>query len=109
MDCCQYSRKLAIACGLVSILCRRTFYRRFNTISTSIKERIPTMGHLFLVEGLVDHSITGVDSTLIKAKGSVWHKSSIWRKEKYLVLVLTQMHGGAIVIQRDGFSDINYI
>ena len=30
---CQYSRKLAIACGLVTIPCRRTFDRRLKTIS----------------------------------------------------------------------------
>ncbi len=76
MDC-QYNSKLAIACGLVSIPSRRTFDRRLKTISTDIKERISTMGYLFVVEGLVDHSITATDSTLMKAKGSVWHKSSM--------------------------------
>ena len=35
------------------------------------------MGYLFVAEGMVDPSITAVDSTLIKAKGSVWHKSSM--------------------------------
>ena len=38
------------------------------------------MGYLFAAEGMVmvnDHSIAAVDSTLIKAKGSVWHKSSM--------------------------------
>jgi hypothetical protein len=38
------------------------------------------MGYLFAAERLVmvdDHSITAIDSTLVKAKGSVWHKSSI--------------------------------
>jgi hypothetical protein len=35
------------------------------------------MGHLFVEEGLVDLSITAIDSTLIKANGSVWHKSSM--------------------------------
>ncbi len=77
MDC-QYNRKLAIACGLVTIPSRRTFDRRLKTISTDIKERISTMGYLFVAEGLVaDPSITATDSTLIKAKGHVWHKSSI--------------------------------
>ena len=76
MDC-QYNRKLVLACGLVSIPCRRTFDRRLKTISTDIKERISTMGYLFAAEGMVDLSITAIDSTLIKAKGSVWHKSSM--------------------------------
>ena len=76
MDC-QYNHKLAIACGLVTIPSRRTFDRRLKTISTDIKERISTMGYLFVTEGMVDLSITAIDSTLIKAKGRVWHKSSM--------------------------------
>ncbi len=32
---------------------------------------------MFVAEGLVDLSITSIDSTLIKAKGHVWHKSSM--------------------------------
>jgi hypothetical protein len=48
------------------------------TISTDIKERISTMGYLFVTEeGVTDHSITAVDSTLLKAKGNAWHKSSM--------------------------------
>jgi hypothetical protein len=50
MDC-QYNSKLAIACGLVTIPCRRTFDRRLKTISKDIKGRISDMGYLFVVEG----------------------------------------------------------
>ncbi len=39
------------------------------------------MGYLFVTEGLVDPSITAIDSTLLKAKGSVWHKSSMKKGE----------------------------
>jgi DDE family transposase len=47
-------------------------------MSTDIKERISTMGYLFVAARLVvEHSITAIDSILIKAKGSVWHKSSM--------------------------------
>ncbi len=67
MDC-QYNRKLAVACGLIKIPSRRTFDRRLKTISTDIKERISTMGYLFVVEGLVDLSITATDSTLLKQR-----------------------------------------
>ena len=35
------------------------------------------MGYLFVEDGLVDNSITAIDSTLLKAKGPVWHKSSM--------------------------------
>ena len=77
MDCCQYNRKLVLACGLIKIPSRRTFDRRLNTISTDIKQRISTMGYLFVVEGMADPSITAVDSTLMKTNGHVWHKSSM--------------------------------
>jgi hypothetical protein len=73
----QYNRKLALACGLVSIPCRRTFDRRLKTISTDIKERISTMGNLFVTKELVDPSITAIDSALLKAKGHAWHISSM--------------------------------
>jgi hypothetical protein len=39
------------------------------------------MEHLFVVDGLVDPSITATDSTRIKAKGPVWHKSSMKKGE----------------------------
>jgi hypothetical protein len=105
---CQYNRKLAVACGLITIPSRSTFDRRSKTISTDIKERISTMGHLFVVEGLVGLSITAIYSTLLKAKDSVWRKSSM---EKGLVPhpgIDTDARWG-IVIPKDGFSDINYI
>ena len=35
------------------------------------------MGYLFVTNGLVNPSITAIDSTLLKAKGPVWHKSSV--------------------------------
>jgi hypothetical protein len=73
----QYNRKLALACELVSIPSRRTFDRRLKTISTDIKQRISAMGYLFVTEELVDPSITATDSSLLKAKGHLWHKSSM--------------------------------
>src|SRR5580765_1472267 len=76
MDC-QHNRKLALACGLATMPSRRTFDRRLKTISTDVKERISTMGCLFVMEELVDLSITAIGSTLLKAKGCVWHKSSM--------------------------------
>src|SRR6185503_7466413 len=76
-----YNRKLALASGLVSIPSRRTFDRRLNTISTDIKQRISAMGYLFVTEGVADLSITAIDSNLLKAKGSVWYKSSMEKGE----------------------------
>ena len=66
MDC-QYNRKLGLACGPVTIPRRRTFDRRSNSISTDVKDRIPTMGCLFVVEGMVmvdGPSITATDRLL---------------------------------------------
>jgi hypothetical protein len=67
------------ACGLsrLPLPCRRTFDRRLKTISIDIKERITTIGCQFVSEGLVNPYIIAIDSTLIKAKGHVWHKSSM--------------------------------
>jgi hypothetical protein len=82
---CQYNRKLVLASGMITIpSSRRTFDRRLKTISTTdIKERISsTMGYLFVeIDGLVDLSIIAIDSTLMKAKGPVWHQSSMERGE----------------------------
>jgi len=47
-----------------------------KTISPDVKERISLMGYLFVAEDIADPSITAIDSTLLKAKGHVWHKSS---------------------------------
>ncbi len=49
-----------------------------------------------LIEGLVDLSITAIDSTLIKANGHVWHKSSMKKGE---ILVLR-----ALIDARWGYS-----
>ena len=35
------------------------------------------MGYLFVAEDITDPSISAVDSTLLKAKGPVWHTSSM--------------------------------
>jgi hypothetical protein len=50
----QYNHKLASARGLVTIpSSSRTLDRRLKTISTDIKQRISTIGCLFVVEGIV--------------------------------------------------------
>ena len=77
MDCYPYNRKIMKACGLTSLPDRRTFDRRLSTISIDIKERIAAMAALFIKKRLVDPYIVTIDSTLLKAKGYVWHKSSM--------------------------------
>ena len=64
-------------CGLTQIPDRRTFDRRLKTISIDIKERIAIMTHLFVCEKMIDPYIVAIDSTLLKAKGHIWHKSSM--------------------------------
>ena len=64
-------------CGLTSLPDRRrTFDKRLSTISAD-KEIIAAIGNLFVEERLVDPYIVTTDSTLIRAKGRPWHKSSI--------------------------------
>jgi hypothetical protein len=77
MDYYPYNRKVLKACGLTRLPDRRTFDRRLKTISPDIKERIVAMAALFVKERLVDPYIVAIDSTLLKAKGHVWHKSSM--------------------------------
>ena len=77
MDYYPYNRRIMKACGLTSLPDRRTFDRRLSTISADIKERIATMASLFVKEKLVDPYIIAIDSTLLRAKGHLWHKSSM--------------------------------
>jgi hypothetical protein len=80
MDCYPYNREIMKACGLSSLPDRRTFDRRLSTISVDIKERISTMGNLFVKERLVDPYIAvTIDITLLRAKGHLWHKSSMMK------------------------------
>jgi Transposase DDE domain len=51
---------------------------RLSTISVDIKERISSMGNLFVKERLVDpYIVVAIDSTMLRAKGHLWHKSSM--------------------------------
>ena len=77
MDYHPYNRKIMKACGLTSLPDRRTFDRRLAKISVDIKERIATMAVLFVKEKFVDPYIVAIDSTLLRAKGYIWHKSSM--------------------------------
>jgi hypothetical protein len=77
MNCYPYNRKILKACGLTSLPDRRTFDRRLKTISPDIKERIADMAVLFVKEKFVDPYIVAIDSTLLRAKGHLWHKSSM--------------------------------
>ena len=72
-----YNKKIMKGCGLSRVPSRRTFDRRLVTISKDIKNRVTTMGKLFVRDKIVDPHILSTDSTLIKAKGYVWHKSSM--------------------------------
>ena len=75
-----YNKKVMRECGLSRIPSRRTFDRRLATLSNDIKNRITTMGKLFVHDKIINPSILSADSTLVKAKGHLWHKSSIRKK-----------------------------
>jgi hypothetical protein len=76
-----YNRKTMKRCGLYKVPSRRTFDRCLITLSTDIKNRITTMGDLFVHENIIDPCcVLSTDSTLIKAKGHVLHKSSVNKK-----------------------------
>ncbi|MEZ5370614.1 MAG: transposase [Candidatus Nitrosocosmicus sp.] len=75
-----YNKKVMKACGLSPSYLppsRRTFDRRLKIIYTDIKERISTMGNLFVIDGLVKPYIFATDTALLKSKGKVWHKLSM--------------------------------
>jgi Transposase DDE domain len=73
-----YNRKIMKGCGLSRVPSRSTFDRHLTTISRDIKNRITSiMGELFVHDKIVDPSILSADSTLVKTKGYVWHKSSM--------------------------------
>jgi Transposase DDE domain len=67
------------ACGLSLTYkpSRRTFDRRLKTITIDLKERISTMGNLFVLGGLVSPYILAIDGALLKSEGRVWHISSM--------------------------------
>jgi hypothetical protein len=73
----ESEKKIMKACGLTQIPNRRTFDRRLKTLSTDIKERIATMTSLLVHEKIIDPYIVAIDSTLLKARVHVWHKSSM--------------------------------
>ena len=66
------------------------------------------MGYLFVTDRLVDSSIAVVDSTLMKAKGPLWHKSSMKKGVVPRPGIDTDARW-VIVVQRDGYLDTNYI
>ncbi|MDE1728652.1 MAG: transposase [Thaumarchaeota archaeon] len=74
----QYNKRVMMACGLHALPDRRTFDRRFKVLPT--RQIIAKMGQIFLLEGLVDDTTASVDSSLLKAMGPVWHKSSMKKK-----------------------------
>jgi len=69
------NQKIMKACGLHQLPDRRTFDRRFQVLP--LKEMIANMDSVFLSKRLVDDTTASVDSSLLKAKGPVWHKSDM--------------------------------
>jgi hypothetical protein len=74
IDHYPYDRKIMKACRLTSPPDRRTFARRLANMSIDIKERILTIGNMFVKEEFVDPYIVSEGSTLLKAKGHLGNK-----------------------------------
>jgi hypothetical protein len=77
-----YNARIMDACGLDRVPDRRTFDRRLRNISADgsdedLRPKIDAIGRLFFAERLVDPYVASVDSTLLRAKGHVWHASSM--------------------------------
>jgi len=72
-----YNARIMMACGLDTLPDRRTFDRRFEATPLDLRSRIGSMGELFVNEKFIDPYVVSVDSSLLKAKGHVWHKSSM--------------------------------
>jgi len=73
----RYNSRIMLACGLSRVPDRRTFDRRFKATSLGLRSRIGSMGELFVDEKFIDPYVVSVDSSLLKAKGHVWHKTSM--------------------------------
>src|SRR5439155_7546768 len=74
-----YNARVVIACGLPRVPDRRKFDRRLKNISSDgsdeyLRPRIDVMGQLFIAERLVDPYIVSVDSSILRARGGIWHK-----------------------------------
>jgi hypothetical protein len=85
--------------------------RRLSTIFAYIKEKIAAIGNLFAKEKLVDPCISATDSTLLRAKGHLWHKSSMIKGIVPRSGIDTDARWVGIqsYIQSSGYLDINSI
>ena len=85
----------------------QTFDRRLKIISTEYKERISTIGDLFVFEELVKHMSLQWIAHFLKSKGKVWHTSSMKEGIVPCSGIDTDAIGDAI--PRVGYLDINFI
>ena len=76
IDHYPYDGKIMKACRLTSPPDRRTFDRRLANMSIDIKERILTIGNMFVKEEFVDPYIVSEGTTLLKAKGHLGNTQS---------------------------------
>ena len=64
----SYNKKVMKVCGLSRIPNRRTFDRRLATISNDIKNRVTTMGELFVHDKIIDPSVLQLIALLSRLK-----------------------------------------
>jgi len=75
------SRAVCKACFDDGIPSRRTLDRRLKALPPMLKRSIRVMAEELCRKGLVDPFFVTVDSSLLEAKGAVWHKSSMEKGE----------------------------
>lgn len=76
-----YNRAVCRACLNGSIPSRRTLDRRLKALPPMVERSIRVMAEELCRKGLVNPLLTAVDSSLLEAKGPVWHKSSMEKGE----------------------------
>ena len=69
------------------------------------------MTHLFVCEKMINPYIVAIDSTLLKAKGHLWHKSSMIKGivPRSGIIDTDARWGFNSVILKDGYLVTNYI
>ena len=70
-----FHRKIMQSCGLHTLPDRRTFDRRFKVLP--VQHMIGVVGRQTVRDDIADAKIASSDSTLIRARGHIWHHTHI--------------------------------
>lgn len=70
----NHQPELLASMGLATCPHRTTLSKRFKVLPEGLREQIRTLHNGFVAEGLNITEVMSVDSSLMQAKGNVWHK-----------------------------------